>query len=207
MDRALVGHVPSSSRDGFMHEHCVPRGERQFDGSSEALELPTASLPRARGLEVGYGEDPQDLNTSPVGSQGSAVFNRVALVQGTVPTQGADATAARVGRGGSARAPPTQRVVAGSAHVEGCAGVVARPNKSGRVETPMTQGVVAGSARAMEDAGACARATTSGGAGNPTCKVNKGDKVGSTPTAEASSRDADSAVEDSVLQVFDVFRV
>ncbi|GMF49890.1 unnamed protein product [Phytophthora fragariaefolia] len=31
-DRALVGHVPSSSRDGFVHEHRVPRDERQFAG-------------------------------------------------------------------------------------------------------------------------------------------------------------------------------
>ncbi|GMF50660.1 unnamed protein product [Phytophthora fragariaefolia] len=82
-DRALAGHAPSSSRDGFVHEHRVPRGERQFAGSSEALELPTASPPRAREPEVGDGEHPQDPNTSPVGRQGSAVCNRVAFVQGT----------------------------------------------------------------------------------------------------------------------------
>ncbi|KAE8958858.1 hypothetical protein PR001_g30910 [Phytophthora rubi] len=204
-DRALVGHVPSSSRDGFVHEHRVPRGERQFAGTSEVLELPMALPPRARELEVGGGEDPQDPSTSLGRGQDSAVGNRVALAQGAVKTQGADAAAARAGRGGSVRAPPTQGVVAGSAHVEKGAGVVARANKSGRVRTPTTQGVVAGSARATEDARAGARATTSGRAGAPTFKDSKGDKVTSTPKAEASSRDADSAVGDKVPQVVDVF--
>ncbi|GMF42912.1 unnamed protein product [Phytophthora fragariaefolia] len=101
--------------------------------------------------------------------------------------------------------PPTQRVVAGSAHVEECAGVVARANKGGRIGTPTTQGVVAGSARATEGAGACARATTGGRAGAPTNKAIRGGKVTSTPKAEASSRDADSAIEDRVPQVLDVF--
>ncbi|GMF50384.1 unnamed protein product [Phytophthora fragariaefolia] len=207
-DRALGGHVPSSSRDGFGHEDRVPRGERQFAGSSEVLELPTASPPRARELEVGVGKDPQDPNTSPVGRQRSAVCNRVSFVQGTVKTQGADAAAAGAGRGGSVRAPPTQSVVAGSVHVEKCAGVVARANKSRRVRTPTTQGVVAGSDRATEDAGACTRATTGGRAGAPAGKFNKGDKVTGMqgPKAEASSRDADSAAEDRVPQVLDIFR-
>ncbi|KAE9132882.1 hypothetical protein PF010_g3022 [Phytophthora fragariae] len=57
----------------------------------------------------------------------------------------------------------------------------------------------------MEGAGAGARATTSGRAGAPTCKVKKSDKLTSAPKAEASSRDADSAAEDKVPQVFDVF--
>ncbi|KAE8906824.1 hypothetical protein PF003_g9506 [Phytophthora fragariae] len=98
-----------------------------------------------------------------------------------------------------------QGVAAGSAHVEKGAGVVARANKSGRVRTPTTQGVVAGSARATEDARAGARATASGQAGAPTFKDSKGDKVTSTPKAEASSGDADSAVGDKVPQVVDVF--
>ncbi|GMF58231.1 unnamed protein product [Phytophthora fragariaefolia] len=170
-DRALVGHVPSSSRGGYVHEHLVPRDERQFAGSSEVLELPTVSPPRAREPEVGDGEDPQDPDTSPMGWQGSAVCNRVACVQRTVTTQGADAATARAGRGGSVRAPPTQSVTAGSAHVEEGAGVVTRANKSGRAGTPTTQGVVAGSARATEGAGACARATTGGRAGTPTSKA------------------------------------
>ncbi|GMF16073.1 unnamed protein product [Phytophthora fragariaefolia] len=140
-DRALVGHIPSSSRGGFVHEHRVPRDERQFAGSSEDLELPMVSPPRAREHEVGDGEEPQDPNTSPMGRQGFAVCNRVAFVQGTVTTQAADAAAARAGRGGSVRAPPTLRVVAGSAHVEKCAGVVARANMSGQVGAPTTQGV------------------------------------------------------------------
>ncbi|KAE9270138.1 hypothetical protein PR003_g30927, partial [Phytophthora rubi] len=157
--------------------------------------------PRARELEVGGGEDPQDPSTSPGRGQDSAVGNRVALAQGAVKTQGADAAAARAGGGGSVRAPPTQGVVAGSAHVEKGAGVVARANKSGRVGTPITQGVVAGSAHA----GAGARATTSGRAGAPACKDKKSDKVTSAPKAEAPSRDADSAAEDKAPQVFDVF--
>ncbi|GMF23251.1 unnamed protein product [Phytophthora fragariaefolia] len=59
-DRALAGHVPSTSRDGIVHEHCVPRVDRQFAGSSEVLQLPSASPPRARELEVGDGKDSQD---------------------------------------------------------------------------------------------------------------------------------------------------
>ncbi|GMF40017.1 unnamed protein product [Phytophthora fragariaefolia] len=69
-DRALAGHVPSSSRDGFVHEHHVPRDERQVTGSSEVLELPTPSPPRVWEPEVGDGEDPQDLNTPPEGKPG-----------------------------------------------------------------------------------------------------------------------------------------
>ncbi|KAE8910167.1 hypothetical protein PF006_g10630 [Phytophthora fragariae] len=161
--------------------------------------------PRARELEVGGGEDPQDPSTSPGRGQGSVVCNRVALAQGAVVTQGTDAAAARAGRGGSVRAPPTRSVVAGSAHVEKGAGVVARANKSGRVGTPTTQGVVAGSAHATEGARVGARATTCGRAGAPTFKINKSDKVTSTPKAEASSRDADSAAEDTVPQVVDVY--
>ncbi|KAE8879718.1 hypothetical protein PF003_g36237 [Phytophthora fragariae] len=161
--------------------------------------------PRARELEVGGGEELQDPSSSPVGGQGSAVCNLVALALGAVKTQGADATAARAGRSGSVRAPTTQGVLAGSAHVGNGAGVVARANKSGRVGTPTTPGVVAGSSHATEGAGAGARATTSGRAGAPTTTVKLGDKVTSTPKAEASSRDADSAAEDRVPQVFDVF--
>ncbi|KAE9027822.1 hypothetical protein PR002_g10557 [Phytophthora rubi] len=161
--------------------------------------------PRARELEVGGGEDPQDPNTSPGRGQGSAVGNRVALAQGAVKTQGADAATARAGRGGSVRAPPTQSVVAGSAHVEKGAGVVARANKSGRVGTPTTKGVVAGSACATVGARAGARATPSGRAGAPACKTKKSDKVTSAPKAEAPSCDVDSAAEDKVPQVFDVF--
>ncbi|GMF57355.1 unnamed protein product [Phytophthora fragariaefolia] len=204
-DRALVGHVPSSSRNGFVHEHRVPRDERQFAGSSEVLELPTVLPPRAREPEVGDGEKLQDPDTSPMVRQGSAVCNRVACVQRTVTTQGADAATARAGRGGSVRAPPTQSVAAGSAHVEEGAGVVTRANKSGRAGTPTTQGIVAGSARAAEGAGACARATTGGRAGAPTSKVIRDDKATSSPQAEASGRDADSAAEDRASQVLDVF--
>ncbi|KAE9347034.1 hypothetical protein PF008_g7986 [Phytophthora fragariae] len=161
--------------------------------------------PRARELEVGGREDPHDPGLSQGRGQGSAVCNQVVLAQGAVTTQGADAAAARAGRGGSVRAPPTQSVVAGSAHVGKGAGVVARANKSGRVGTPTTQGVVAGSAHATEGAGAGARATTSGRAGAPTSKVKKGDTVTSTLKTEASSRDADPAAEEEVPQVFDVF--
>ncbi|GMF69639.1 unnamed protein product [Phytophthora fragariaefolia] len=140
-----------------------------------------------------------------MGRQGSAVCNRVARVQRTVTTQGADAETARAERGGSVRVLPTQSVAAGSAHVEEGAGVVIRANKSGRAGTPITQGVVAGSARATEGVGAGARATTGGRAGAPTSKVIRGDKVTNTPKAEASDRDADPAAEARAPQVLDVF--
>ncbi|GMG17786.1 unnamed protein product [Phytophthora fragariaefolia] len=204
-DRALVGHVPSSSRDGFVHEHRVPRDERQFAGSSEVLELPMVSPPRAREPEVGDGEKPQNPNISPMGRQGSAVCNRVARVQRTVATQGVDAATARAGRGGSVRVPPPQRVAAGSAHVGEGAGVVTRANESGRAGTTTTQGVVAGSARATEGVGAGARATTGGRAGAPTNTVIRGDKVTNTPKAEASDRDADPAAEDRAPQALNDF--
>ncbi|KAE9000695.1 hypothetical protein PR001_g18720 [Phytophthora rubi] len=57
----------------------------------------------------------------------------------------------------------------------------------------------------MKGARVGARATTSGRAGAPTPKDNKSDKVMSTPKAEAPCRDADSAAEDKVPRVFDVF--
>ncbi|GMF47927.1 unnamed protein product [Phytophthora fragariaefolia] len=177
--------------------------EASKSNTNVSVRLATDSIVSTR--KVGDGEKPQDPDTSPMGQQGSAVCNRVAFVQGTVTTQGADAATARAGRGGSVRAPPTQSVAAGSAHVEECAGVVARANKSGPVGAPTTQGVVAGSARVTEDAGAGARATTCGRAGAPTSRVIKGDKVTSSPKAEASGRDADSAAEDRALQVLDVF--
>ncbi|GMF46009.1 unnamed protein product [Phytophthora fragariaefolia] len=201
----LAKHDPWIDWHGFVHEHCVPSADRQFAGSSEVLQLPSASPPRALELEVGNDEDPQNARTPPVGRQGSAVCNRVAYVQGTVTPQGADAVTARAGKGGGVRAAPTHSVAAGSAHVEECAGVVARANKSGRAVTPTTQGDVAGSARATEGVGACARATTGGRAGAPTSKVIKGDKVTSTPKAEASDLDADSAAEDRAPQSLDDF--
>ncbi|GMF64448.1 unnamed protein product [Phytophthora fragariaefolia] len=108
-----------------------------------------------------------------MGRQSSAVCNRVAFAQGTVTPQGADTTAARAGRSGSVRAPPTQSAVAGSSHVKECAGVVVRANKSGRVGTPTTQGVVAGSARATDGTGAGARATPGGRAEAPTSKATR----------------------------------
>ncbi|GMF26797.1 unnamed protein product [Phytophthora fragariaefolia] len=178
-DRALAGHVPSSSRDGFVHEHCVPRADWQFAGSSEVLQLPSASPPRARELEVGHDEDPQDPRTL--------------QLEGKVLQF---ATVLHMSKG---------HVAAGSAHVEECAGVVARANKRGRVGAPTTQSVVAGSARATEDTGAGARATRCGRAGALTSRAVKGDKVTSTPKAEASSRDADSAAEDRVPRVIDAF--
>ncbi|GMF25311.1 unnamed protein product [Phytophthora fragariaefolia] len=60
-DRALACHVPSASRDGFVHEPRVPRDERQVSGSSEVLELPTASPPRAWGPEDGVRADPEKV--------------------------------------------------------------------------------------------------------------------------------------------------
>ncbi|KAE8910034.1 hypothetical protein PF003_g6099 [Phytophthora fragariae] len=98
-----------------------------------------------------------------------------------------------------------QRMVADSAHAGKGAGVVARANKGGRVGTPTTQGVVAGSTRATKGVGAGSRATTRGRAGAPACKDKKSDKVTSASKAEAPSRDADSAAEDKVPRVFDIF--
>ncbi|KAE9332797.1 hypothetical protein PF008_g14766 [Phytophthora fragariae] len=161
--------------------------------------------PRARELEVGGGEDLQDPSSSPVRGQGSAACNRVVLAQEAVESQGADAAAARAGRGGSVQALSTQRVVAGSAHAGKGARVVARGTKSGRVGTPTTQGVVAGSDCATVGAVAGARATTSGRAGALAREDKKSEKITSAPKAEAPSRDADSAAEDKVPQVFDVF--
>ncbi|GMG16299.1 unnamed protein product [Phytophthora fragariaefolia] len=112
-----------------------------------------------------------------MGRQGSAVCNRVECVQRTVTS-----ATARAGRG-----------------------VVTRANKSGRAGTATTQCVVAGSARATEGAGACTRATTGGLAGALTSNVIRGGKVTSSPKAEASGRDADSAAEDRAPQVLDVF--
>ena len=34
VERALAGHFPSLSRDGFVHEHHIPRSERLFAGST-----------------------------------------------------------------------------------------------------------------------------------------------------------------------------
>ncbi|GMF58089.1 unnamed protein product [Phytophthora fragariaefolia] len=198
-DKALAGHVPSSSRDGFVHEHCVPRADRQFADSSEVVQLPSASPPRARELEVAMTKTRRILE--PLQLEGKVL--QFATVLHMSKPQGADAVTARAGKGGSVRA--TQSVAADSAHVKECAGVVARANKSGRVGAPTTQGVVAGSARATEDAGAGARATTWGRAGAPTSRAIKGDKVTSTPEAAASSRDADSATEDRVPPVIDAF--
>jgi hypothetical protein len=57
-DRALAGHVPSSSRDGFVHEHRVPRGERHFAGSAEHVSVPNtqggrAGAPTTQGVRAG----------------------------------------------------------------------------------------------------------------------------------------------------------
>ena len=37
VERALAGHVPSLTRDGFVHEHHIPLSERLFAGSAEAM--------------------------------------------------------------------------------------------------------------------------------------------------------------------------
>ncbi|GMF61268.1 unnamed protein product [Phytophthora fragariaefolia] len=188
--------IDSGASFNFSTKASVSRNNALYASALEASQSNT---------NVGNDEDPQNARTSPVGRKGSAVCNRVAYVQRTVTPQGADAVAARAGKGGGVRAPPTHSVAAGSAHVEECAGVMARANKSGRAGTPTTQGVVAGSARATEGVGACARGTTGGRAGAPTSKAIKGDKVTSMPKAEASDRDADSAAKDRAPQVLDVF--
>jgi hypothetical protein len=74
-DRALAGHVPSSSRDGFVHEHRVPRGERHFAGSVEQVGVPNnqggrAEAPTTKGVRAG----------SAVGGEGGTVGVRSATV-------------------------------------------------------------------------------------------------------------------------------
>jgi len=56
-DRALTGHVLSSSRDGFVHEHRVPRGEPHFAGSAEHVSVPNnqggrAEAPAMQGVQL-----------------------------------------------------------------------------------------------------------------------------------------------------------
>ncbi|KAE9009094.1 hypothetical protein PR001_g16529 [Phytophthora rubi] len=88
---------------------------------------------------------------------------------------------------------------------QGADAAAARAGRGGSVRAPPTQRVVAGSAHAGKGARVVALATTSGRAGAPACEDKKSDKVTSAPKAEAPSRDADSAAEDKVPQVFDVF--
>ncbi|GMF60048.1 unnamed protein product [Phytophthora fragariaefolia] len=106
-----------------------------------------------------------------------------------------------VGRQGSA---VCNRVasVQGTVTPQGADAVTARAGKGGGVRAPPTQSVAAASAHVEECAGVVARANKRGA---PTSKAIRGDKVTSTPKAEASGRDADSAAEDRAPQVLDVF--
>ncbi|GMG15180.1 unnamed protein product [Phytophthora fragariaefolia] len=120
-DRTLAGHVPSSSRDGFVHEHRVPRGERQFAGSSDILDLPTASPPRAR--------EPQ--HPSPPPTQG--------VVAGSAHVEECAGVVARAYKSGRVGTPTTQGVVAGSARATEDAGACARAATSGRAGAPTSK--------------------------------------------------------------------
>ncbi|GMF46154.1 unnamed protein product [Phytophthora fragariaefolia] len=109
-----------------------------------------------------------------------------------------------VGRQGSA---VCNRVacVQGTVTPQGADAATARAERGGSVRAPPTQSVAAGSAHIEEGAGVVTRATTGGRAGAPTSKATRGDKVTSTPKAEASDRDADSAAGDRAPEVLDVF--
>ena len=59
-DRALVGHVPSLSRDGFVHDYRVSRSERHFAGSAEELSVGEDSgrVESLAPMEIGGGVSP-----------------------------------------------------------------------------------------------------------------------------------------------------
>jgi hypothetical protein len=74
-DRALAGHVSSSSRDGLVYEHRVPRGERHFAGSVKQVGVPNnqggrAESPTTQGIRAG----------SAVAEEGGAIEVRSATV-------------------------------------------------------------------------------------------------------------------------------
>jgi hypothetical protein len=98
-DRALVGHVPSSSRDGFVHEHRVPRGEGHFAGSAEQVSVSNTQGDRAGALTM------QGVRAgSAVAEEGSAVGVRSATQSGRAgapTTQGVRAGLAVAGEGGA----------------------------------------------------------------------------------------------------------
>jgi hypothetical protein len=130
-DRALAGHVPSSSRDGFVHEHRVPRGERHFASSAEEADVPNNHGGRARA--------PTTLGVR----AGSAVAAEEEVAVGVRSTT----------QGGRAEAPTTQGVRVGSAVAaeEEVAVGVRSTTQGGRAEAPTTQGVRVGSAVAAEE--------------------------------------------------------
>ncbi|GMF30472.1 unnamed protein product [Phytophthora fragariaefolia] len=76
VDRALAGHVPSSSRDGFEHEHRLPRGEQHVVGTSELLTSRRHFLLKLMGfVRDGRVPDSQVPSPSPEGIQGSVGSN------------------------------------------------------------------------------------------------------------------------------------
>ncbi|GMF33754.1 unnamed protein product [Phytophthora fragariaefolia] len=137
-DRALVGHVPSSSRDGFVHEHRVPRDERQFVGSSEVLELPTVLPPRAREPEVGDGEKPQDPDTSPMGRQAPPTQS---VAAGSAHVEEGAGVVTRANKSGRVGTPTTQGVVARSVRATEGAGACARATTGGRAGAPTSKAI------------------------------------------------------------------
>ena len=73
VERALVGHVPSLSRDGFVHEHHIPRSERLFAGSAEAMgEQGRGSTDTLEGVEAGVASA-REVATVGGGVSGSVV--------------------------------------------------------------------------------------------------------------------------------------
>uniref|UniRef100_H3H363 CCHC-type domain-containing protein n=1 Tax=Phytophthora ramorum TaxID=164328 RepID=H3H363_PHYRM len=128
-DRALAGHVPSSSRDGFVHEHRVPRGERHFAGTSEVLGLPSAmstassTSSRAHEPSVDVGEDMEFLCAPQDEAHETLKNENVAFAHGA---------------GG------IQSVRAAAAHAGAVARAGARARTCGRAETPTSEDAKAG---------------------------------------------------------------
>ncbi|GMF52942.1 unnamed protein product [Phytophthora fragariaefolia] len=210
-DRALVGHAPSSSRDGFVYEHRFPRGEQHIVGTSEVLTTPSTYSPRALELGDDGTQDSQTLSPTPVGIQGPAGSNRVARAPGDVDSSGANAARSCAGRGGSVQASPQHAILVGSAHGDGGAGVDTRAEDGGRIGTPITQGVgagsahagkcaVAGSAHADVRAGVGAPADNSGRVGAPTMQG----VIAGSARAKGRGEHGFCAPKDETLRVLDV---
>ncbi|GMF44948.1 unnamed protein product [Phytophthora fragariaefolia] len=185
-DRALMGHVPSASRDGFVHEHRLPLSEQHIVGTSEVAITPLTSPPWT--LELGEDEkqDPQIPIPTPVWIQGPAGNYRVAT-------------------------PPQQVFLAGSAHGIDVAGVGIRAEEGGRAGAPITQGVGAESAHADESAAVAGAAQAEGRAGVG-ARADNSDRVGAPTTqgvitgsdhAERRGECGVSAPKDETLRVLD----
>ncbi|GMF53768.1 unnamed protein product [Phytophthora fragariaefolia] len=180
-DRALSGHAPSSSRDGFVHEHRLPRGEQHVVGTSEVLTSATAGISSSSAWVWGW--DNTRLAGPELHSRGNTgiCWNQPSCTcPWAVDSQGADAVRARAGRGGSVQAPPQQVVLVGLSVGNDGAEVGTRAEEGGRVGAPITQGVGAGSAHAGKHAVVgSTHADVLAGVGN---RAENGNRVGAPTT-------------------------